>query len=134
MQLAEQKRIDLNHPVIKYLPYFKMKDQRYKSITLLQMLSHTSGLPDIEAEELYSSWENPEYDDQALERYVYSVQDKSLIANPGESYVYSNMAYDILGDLISKVSGMSFEQYIEKNILNPLAMNKSTSTIRHRRG
>jgi hypothetical protein len=49
------KRIDLNDPVIKYLPYFKLKDERYKNITILHLLSHTSGLPDIEAEELYTS-------------------------------------------------------------------------------
>ena len=126
MQLVEKKLIDLNDPVAKYLRYFRMKDERYKSITILQMLSHTSGLPDIATEELYSSWENPEYDEGALERYVRSVQDKSLIANPGESYSYSNMAYDVLGDLISKVSKMPFEQYIKQHILDPLEMKKST--------
>lgn len=126
LQLAEQKKIDLNDLVIKHLPYFKLKDERYKSITILHLLSHTSGLPDIEAEELYSSWENPEHDDGALERYVRSLQNTTLAARPGESYAYSNMAYDILGDLISKVSGMPFEQYIKQNLLDPLEMEKST--------
>lgn len=125
-QLAEQKRINLNDPVRKHLPYFKLKDDRYTSITILQLLSHTSGLPDIEAGELYSSWENPEYDDGALERYVRSLQNTTLAARPGESYSYSNMAYDVLGDLISKVSGMPFEQYIKQNLLDPLEMEKST--------
>jgi CubicO group peptidase (beta-lactamase class C family) len=126
MQLAEQMRIDLNDPVIKHLPYFRLKDERYKSITILHLLSHTSGLPDIEAEELYSSWEHPDYDDAALERYVRSLHDQSLTAEPGESYSYSSMAYDILGDLISKVSGMPFEQYIKQRLLHPLGMKKST--------
>jgi len=126
MQLVEQKRINLNDSVIKYLPYFRLKDERYKIITILHLLSHTSGLPDIEAEELYSSWEHPDYDDGALERYVRSIHDKSLIADPGESYSYSSMAYDILGDLVSKVSGMPFEQYIKQHLLDPLEMEKST--------
>jgi CubicO group peptidase (beta-lactamase class C family) len=126
MQLAEQKRIDLNDPVVKHLPYFKLKDERYKDITILHLLSHTSGLPDIEAGELYSSWEHPDYDDQALERYVRSMHNKSLIADPGKSYSYSNMAYDVLGDLISKVSGMPFERYIKQYLLDPLKMEKST--------
>jgi CubicO group peptidase (beta-lactamase class C family) len=126
MQLAEEKRIDLNSPVSKYLSYFKLRDERYKNITLLELLSHTSGLPDIESEELYSSWKKPEYDDQALERYVRSLYGKSLIANPGESYFYSSMAYDILGDVISKVSGIPFEQYIKQHLLDPLEMTMST--------
>jgi CubicO group peptidase (beta-lactamase class C family) len=126
MQLAEQTRIDLNDPIIKHLPYFKLKDEGYKRITILHLVSHTSGLPDIEAEELYSSWEHPDYDDAALERYVRSLQNISLVANPGESYSYSSMAYDILGDLISKVSGMPFEQYIKQRLLDPLGMEKST--------
>ncbi len=126
MQLAEQKRINLNDPVIKYLPYFKLKGESYKSITIMHLLSHTSGLPDIEAEELYSSWEHPDHDDEALERYVRSLHHQSLITDPGESYSYSSMAYDILGDLISKVSGMPFEQYIKKHLLDPLEMKEST--------
>ncbi len=126
MQLAEQNHVNLDDPIIKYLSYFNLRDERYKRITILQMLSHTSGLPDIEAEELYSSWEHPEYDNEALERYVRGLHDISLMANPGESYSYSSMAYDILGDLISKVSGMPFEQYVKKRLLDPLGMDKST--------
>jgi len=131
MQMAEKNLIDLNDPVIKHLPYFKLKDEKYKSITILQLLSHTSGLPDIETEELYSSWRNPEYDNEALERYVRSIQDKSLIANPGELYSYSNMAYDILGDLISKTSKIPFEQYIKQHVLDPLEMEKSTILLKN---
>ncbi len=126
MQLAEQGRVALDDPVIKYVPYFKLKDTRYKRITIRHLLSHTSGLPDIEADELYSSWEHPNYDDEALERYVRSLHNTSLMANPGESYSYSSMAYDILGDLISKVSGMAFEPYIKQHLLDPLEMKKST--------
>lgn len=129
MQLVEQKLIGLNDPVKKHLPYFIMKDERYMNITILQMLSHTSGLPDIETAELYTSWQNPEYDDQALERYARSLSDVSLISNPGESYSYSNMAYDVLGDLISKISGIPFEPYVKKMILDPLQMEKSTILI-----
>ncbi len=126
MQLVEQHRLDLGDPVMKYLPYFKLKDNRYKYITIFHLLSHTSGLPDIETEEFYSSWERPEYDDAALERYVRGLGDRSLMENPGESYAYSNMGYDILGDVISKVSGIPFEQYIKRRLLGPLGMDKST--------
>src|SRR6185369_8918332 len=47
MQLVEQGKIDLDAPLVKYLPYFRMKDERYRIITIRQMLSHTSGIPDV---------------------------------------------------------------------------------------
>jgi CubicO group peptidase (beta-lactamase class C family) len=47
MQLWEQGKIDLDAPVVKYLPYFRMKDERYAVITVRQMLSHISGMPDV---------------------------------------------------------------------------------------
>lgn len=122
MQLVEQGRIELDAPLVKYLPYFRMKDERYKAITIRQMLTHTSGMPDVEDYE----WNKPQYDDGALERYVRSLQPLSLIAAPGTRFQYSNMAYEILGDVIAKVSGQSFEDYVRLHILEPLGMSHST--------
>lgn len=129
MQLVEQGKIDMNKPVVDYLPYFHLKDSRYKDITVLHMLSHTSGMPDCAD----YGWENPEYDDQALERYVRSLDNISLIGEPGERFRYSNIAYEVLGDLIAEVSGESFEDYIEKNIFKPLGMNDSMLISKDRR-
>jgi CubicO group peptidase (beta-lactamase class C family) len=122
MQLVEQGRIELDAPLVKYLPYFHMKDERYKTITIRQMLTHTSGMPDVEDYE----WDKPQYDDGALERYVRSLKPLSLIAAPGTRFQYSNMAYEILGDVIAKVSGQSFEDYVRQHILEPLGMSHST--------
>lgn len=126
MQLVEQGLVSLDAPVVQYLPYFQMSDERYKTITVRQMLSHTSGIPDAETEEFYDSWRHPEYDDNALERYVRSLRDTPLAATPGASYAYSNVAFDVLGDMVAKVSGLSFEDYVQRNILDPLGMASST--------
>jgi CubicO group peptidase (beta-lactamase class C family) len=126
MQLVENGLVSLDAPVVTYLPYFRMNNERYTDITVRQMLSHTSGMPDMEGDELYSSWRNPEYDDGALERYVRGLRDIPLAAAPGENYLYSSMAFDVLGDMIAKVSGMAFEDYVQKNILEPLGMESST--------
>ncbi len=48
MQLAEQGKLDLDTPIVRYLPYFTMNDERYRAITVQQMLSHVSGMPDEE--------------------------------------------------------------------------------------
>ena len=130
MQLYDVGLVDINSPVSAYLPYFKLKDPRYRWITLKQMLSHTSGMPDIDAEELYSSWANPSFSDDALETYVRSLDSVELIADPGTEYSYSSMAYDVLAHLVAKISGETFEDYIAEHILNPLEMNNSSVDIR----
>src|SRR5947209_2717949 len=58
MQLVEQGKIDLDAPVTKYLPYFKLDDGRFGQIKIRQMLSHTSGIPDVTD----YHWDKPEYD------------------------------------------------------------------------
>ena len=72
MQLVEQGKVNLDEPVTKYLPYFQLKDPRYKAITVRQMLTHTSGMPDV----TNYGWDKPEYDDESLERYVRSLSDR----------------------------------------------------------
>jgi CubicO group peptidase (beta-lactamase class C family) len=126
MQLVEQGKVDLDSPVVKYLPYFRLKDERYKTITVRQMLGHISGMPDVQDYE----WDKPQYDDGALERYTRSLTDKSLIADPGTKFAYSNMAFEVLGDLIAKVSGETFEGYVQKHILEPLKMTSSTLLVK----
>jgi CubicO group peptidase (beta-lactamase class C family) len=122
VQLAEQGKVDLDAPVVRYVPYFRLKDDRYEEITIRQMLTHTSGMPDVQD----YHWDTPEYDDGALERYVRSLTEEELIAAPGEIQRYSNMAFEILGDVIAKISEKSFEEYQREHILEPLAMYEST--------
>lgn len=122
VQLVERGEIDIEAPVVQYLPYFKVDDARYKEITVGQMASHTAGMPDVYDYE----WDKPVYDDGALERYVRSISDKKLIAAPGEVMRYSNIAFEVLGDVIAKVSGVTFEDYVAAKILVPLGMSRST--------
>src|SRR5207248_1555658 len=101
---------------------FRLKDPRYKEITVRQMVTHTSGMPDV----TNYYWNKPEYDDGALERYVRSLDDNTLLWAPGKQFRYSNMAFEVLGDLVAKVSGKSFDDYVEENILKPVGMKSST--------
>jgi CubicO group peptidase (beta-lactamase class C family) len=122
VQLVEQGKMALDAPIVTYLPYFRLKDPRDKEITVRHMLSHASGMPD--AVEFH--WHAPEDDEAALERYVRSLADEALIAAPGEKYAYSNIAFDVLGDVIAKVSGQTFEAYVKTHLLDPLEMHDST--------
>ena len=125
MLLWEEEMIDLQGYLIDYLPWFKMADKRYKNITIRQLLSHTSGLPDVSN----YHWDKPETDEGALERYVRSkeVAEAHLLWEPEEGrFLYSNIGYEILGLVIATLTNMPFEEYVKKNIFEPLSMKDST--------
>ena len=122
VQLVEQGMLDLDDPVTKFLPYFRLADERYRDITIRQMLNHTSGMPDV----LDYEWDKPQTDEGAAERYVRQMASERLLWAPGEGWRYSNMAFDALGDVIAKVSGTSFEEVVRANILKPLGMDRSS--------
>ncbi|SMP37976.1 serine hydrolase domain-containing protein [Anoxynatronum buryatiense] len=121
MQLVEQRVLDLNKPFIRYLPDFKPEQPMVNEITLKQMLSHTSGMPDCDDYE----WELAREDEAALHEYVMSQTDISLVSQPGERFNYSNIAYEILGDIVRYQSGISFDDYCWQYLLNPLEMKSS---------
>jgi CubicO group peptidase (beta-lactamase class C family) len=122
MQLVEQGKIDLDEKLVAYVPFFKQRDSTYKEITIRQMLNHTSGIGDVDDYE----WDDPQYDDAALEKFVRSIRHDKLAFAPGKDWSYSNTAYETLGLVIARVSGMPFETYIRKNILDPLEMNQTS--------
>ena len=126
LQLADQHKVALDAPVVRYLPYFRLADPRYSQMTVRQMVAHTSGMPDVSDYE----WDRPQFDDGALERYVRSLSGLSLRFEPGLKFAYSNIAYDVLGDVIAKASGDSFEGYVQRRILDPLQMKHSTLLYR----
>ena len=126
MQLAERGEINLDAPILQYLPYFQMNDERYRQITIRQMLSHTSGMPDMDENEYNELVTHPEWDDGAAERFVRHLSKRKLTANPGERFCYSNIAYNVLGDMIAKVTGKSFESAVKEQVLIPSGMLNST--------
>jgi CubicO group peptidase (beta-lactamase class C family) len=126
MQLVEHGKLHLDIPLIEYLPDFRLDDDRFQQVTICQMLSHTSGLPDMDEAEYDELVAKPEYDEGALERYIRTLTSRKMIAAPGERFTYSNIAYNILGYLIARISGETFEEYMQEHILRPAGMPEST--------
>ena len=126
MQLADRHIIELDTPIVHYLPYFQLDDDRYTQITARLILSHTSGMPDMDEVEYDELVAHPENDAEAAERFVRGLHNRKMVATPGERFFYSNIAYNVLGDLIAKVSGISFEAYMKQYILLPSGMPDST--------
>lgn len=126
LQLVEQGRLELDAPLIRYLPDFRLEDNRCRQITLRQMLSHTSGMPDMDEDEYNELVAHPEHDEGSAERYVRAMLDRKLIAAPGERFIYSNIAYNVLGYLTSRISGQPFEAFMQERIMRPAGMQDSS--------
>jgi len=118
----EQGKLKLEDKLTDHLPYFTMADKRYQKITIAHMLNHSSGIPNVKDYE----WDKPQYDEGAAERYSRSFTEARLDFRPGKKFSYSNAAFDILCDVIAKVSGMTFEDYTQQYIFEPVGMVNST--------
>ena len=122
LQLEEKGMLKLTDPVDKYIPWLKLKFQgKEVPVTIGNMLYHTSGLPHYETLSTIPA----SSEDDALEKAVQKIAGKGLMFPPGQRYGYTSIGYDVLGLIISKVSGQSYEEYIKKNILLPLQMNNT---------
>lgn len=121
LQLERKKLIALDDPVSKYFPgfYVKYNDEKY-DLTIKQLLYHTSGIP----------WETLALipvgnRKDALEKTVKKIIGVELTGMPGKRLDYSSLNYDILGAVIEKVTGKTFEDYMQESIFKPLRL-KST--------
>lgn len=125
MQLAERGEINLDGKVVDYVDYFSMADKRHRNITIRQLLVHSAGMPDVEDYQ----WDKPQYDEDALERWIREQREASLLFEPGANVQYSNIGYELLGAMIAEVSSKTFEDYMQDNLFNPLGMKNSSFTL-----
>lgn len=121
MQLVEQEKIDLNADINTYLTKFKIPKNFEEPVTMLNLMNHNAGFEERAIGESVGSAE----DIKPLEEYLINHMPARVRA-PGLLTAYSNYGASLAGYIVSQVSGMSYEEYIEKNILNPLNMNHST--------
>ena len=120
MQLVEQGKLDLDAPVNAYLTKWKIPESEYGEdrVTLRMLLSHTAG---VTGSNEYG-YSNPlPTIDEALKMH-----DVRLKRKPGEKFEYSEFTdYGICQLVIEEVTGMPFEEYMEKEIFDPLGMNQT---------
>jgi len=123
MQLHEDGKLDLDAPVQRYIPWFRVADpEASKHITVRTLLNQTSGIPT--AAGLTYMYKNDGSKD-ALENEVRAARDVELTHSPGKVYQYSNLNYTTLGLLVQMVSGQPYEQYVKTHVLAPLDMNNT---------
>ncbi|GAB6606645.1 penicillin-binding protein [Bacillus cereus] len=121
VKLIEDKKIKLEDPVQRYLPWFKLKDSQISStITIQHLLTHTSGISTYEGLLLSDKQSKSS---TALKENVMKLSNVKVTASPGEKYQYSNANYIVLGALIEEVTNEIYSSYMEKYIFQPLNMN-----------
>jgi CubicO group peptidase (beta-lactamase class C family) len=145
LQLCERGLLLLDDNISKYIPEFKnpqvliniLPDSGFVSrpakseITIRQLLTHTSGLGYGFQDEKYNALiiknnisEGFEDDSRTSLENIRRLAKIPLLCEPGEKYIYS-LSYDVLSVIIEKISGLRFDRYITRNILDPLGMNDS---------
>lgn len=117
MQLVEQNKINLDEDARTYLPYFPKKRWKF---TVRQLLNHTSGIRNYRYGE-FNSTESF----KSIKDAIRSVMDDSLLFEPGTKYSYTSLGYNLLAGIIENVSGLSFEDYLNKNIFQPSEMTST---------
>jgi len=124
MKLVEQGKLTLSDRLCDIASWMSIADKRWKNITIGYMLTHNSGLTDVND----YHWEEHKTDENALREYALSdeVAGRKLLWEPGAGFRYSSMAYDLLGLVIAEVSGMTFEDFMKREIFDPLGMDDTT--------
>ncbi|HWQ33033.1 MAG TPA: serine hydrolase [Blastocatellia bacterium] len=119
MLLAERGKLSVNDPVCKY---FSDCPAAWSEITIHHLLSHTSGLPNYTSLPSYREYMTVPVTNESL---VARFRDKPLDFKPGEKWSYSNSGYFILGIIIEKVTGDTYETFLQKNIFDPLRLKNT---------
>lgn len=122
MQLYEQGLIDLEADINIYLSHFQIPQKYDVPITMLHLMSHSAG---FDQPFFYRNIPLSVEDLLPLEIYLKKYM-PSLVRAPGEFSTYSNYGSALAGQIVSEISGLPFEEYIEKNIFEVLGMNYST--------
>ena len=122
MQLRDAGKLRLDDPVVKYLPWFKMKPAEADDppITIEELLTHSAGLP-REAGPHWSELEFPSGD--GVKKYV---AEHTAPFSPEVRWKYSNLGFTIAGMIVEAVSGEKWADYVQKHIFDPLGMTGSS--------
>jgi serine-type D-Ala-D-Ala carboxypeptidase/endopeptidase len=125
--MVERGELRLDDPVAKYLPTVSVPNRGEKQMTLVDLATHTSGLP-RDATNLDLNQLNPfaTYGPDQLTEFLSGYK---LTRDPGERFEYSNVGVSLLGYILTSRAGTSYEELLRSRILEPLGMKNTTVTL-----
>jgi CubicO group peptidase (beta-lactamase class C family) len=126
MQLVEADQVELDAPVQRYLPWFRVADAKASAeMTVRHLLNQTSGLPNLAGEIILADFDDSP---QAAERQARALSTVALAHPPGVAWEYSNSNYQLLGLIIEAASGERYADYVHTHIFGPLRMCNSNAS------
>ena len=126
--MVRRGEVKLEDPASKYLPASaRLPSRSGKEITLLDLATQTSGLPRLPGNLAPKDPTNP-YADYTVEQLYDFLSHYTLTRDIGEKYEYSNLGVGLLGHVLSRKAGMSYEELVTKRILEPLEMRDTAIT------
>ena len=122
MQLAEAGKLDLDQPVVKYLPEFKMADARYKDITVRMLLNHSSGLM---GSSISSAMLFEDASAVSTDRLLETLAGQRLKADPGAFSVYCNDGFTLAQLVVERVADTNFQDYLHAHVFDPAGLEET---------
>ena len=128
-EAIKRGEVELDGPISKYLPNtVKTPTRNGKEITLLDLTTHTSGLPSLPTNFKPANNDNP-YADYTVQQMYDFLSGYTLTRDIGATYSYSNLGVGLLGHILALRAGMSYEDLVRKRILDPLGMKDTTIVL-----
>ena len=128
MKLYEDGKLRLDDEINDILPWYNLEQQYPESgpITIRSLLTHSSGLP---READYPYWTEPDFPFPTQEEIKSKLGEQETLYPSSTYFQYSNLGLTLLGEIVEEVSGIPFEDYVSKNILEPLGLSDTQTKL-----
>jgi len=120
-KLAEQGKVDLNGPLVNYAPGLKLPNGGEYRTTVLDLLSHRSGLPK-------HAFDNKLEEGQPVSLLKAQLATVGLGCTPGTCWSYQNVAFDGASDIVAKATGKTYQETVREQLFGPIGMTSATMT------
>ena len=121
--LADEGKVSIDEPVVKYIPEFEMKDRRYRDITVRMLFNHSSGLPGSTFIFGYEPEEDP------YKELLQGIKGSNLKHDPGSIGIYCNDGFTLAEMKVERVSGRKFIDFLRERVFLPLGMKDTGPSI-----
>jgi CubicO group peptidase (beta-lactamase class C family) len=124
--MVQRGEVALDDPVARYLPpEAKVPERNGRRITLLDLATHTSGLPDSQSNQRFRADGQPGYEDYTPEDFYAYLASFTLTRDPGSAWEYSSAGMALLGHALARRAGVDYAELVRTRILVPLGMTSS---------
>ncbi|MCP9198930.1 serine hydrolase [Gramella sp. GC03-9] len=128
MKLVEEGKLRLDDKIEDILPNYDLQQQFEDSwpITIRSLLTHSSGLP---REANFPYWTAPDFPFPQQQEIDENLKSQETLYPSSKYFQYSNLGLTLLGEVVAEVSGMSYDEYVMENIINPLKLNDTRTEL-----